>query len=534
MPAPTIPSRVATIDSNAAVDVLETQADDRLRDAASAVDIREPVQAVDDSPARDDSRRPATVVAVFSFVLYTVFSLRRHQLFQTGGYDLGIFGQGISAYAHLHLPDSQIRAPVTSSGGGFPLLGDHFSPVLALLGPVYRLVPHVEILLIAQAALVAASVYIVTNTATRRLGSVRHGRWAGPATGFAYALSWGIQRLVGFDFHEVCFALPLLCLAMEAYLARRWGRCAVWACTLLLVKEDMGFTVFAFGLLLLAGGRSRRLGALLCLIGPTAAALIVFVVIPHSNPGHVYGYLGGEAADGTGVHGFLSHPWQLPILLVWPTDKLVTLILVLLPTGFLALRSPLILIAVPDLVLRFVADNTFYWGTKYQYSAALMPVVFYALIDVLQRWPTSAKSAVGHGPRAIKLPTASALTAIALAPFFGLGELATPDFWHDSPRIQAANHAINLIPNGARVAAADEIAPHLIDRDTVSLDWNGLFNPGAPRFDWIIADVTPQAPWRDDPRIVHEALADGYVETWDAGGYVVLHLRSDRPPVPPG
>jgi uncharacterized membrane protein len=213
---------------------------------------------------------------------------------------------------------------------------------------------------------------------------------------------------------------------------------------------------------------------------------------------------------------------------VWPTDKLVTLVLVLVPTGFLALRSPLILIAVPDLVLRFVADNTFYWGTKYQYSAALMPVVFYALIDVLERRSTSANAGVRHEPRAMKLPTASALIAVALAPFFGLGELATPDFWHDSPSVQAANHAIGLIPNGARVAAADEIAPHLIDRDTVSLDWNGLFGPGAQRFDWIIANVTPQAFWRDDPQIVREALADGYVETSNVGGYVVLHLRSDQ------
>jgi hypothetical protein len=69
---------------------------------------------------------------------------------------------------------------------------------------------------------------------------------------------------------------------------------------------------------------------------------------------------------------------------------------------------------------------------------------------------------------------------------------------------------------------ADELAPHLIDRDTVYLDWNGLFSPGAPCFEWIIADTTPQASWRDDPQVVQQALANGYVEVSNAGGYVVL------------
>lgn len=471
------------------------------------------------------ARGQALLVAAIGFVLYTVYSVRRHELFQTHAYDLGIFGQGVRAYARLQLPRSLIRAPLAASGGGgYPLLGDHFSPVLALLGPVYRLVPHVEVLLVAQAALVASSAYTVTRVAAVRLRGTLDAPWAGAAIGTAYLLSWGIQRLAGFDFHEVCFALPLLCLALEAYLAERWTACAAWASVLVLVKEDMGCTVSAFGLLLLLGGRSRRLGTLLALGGPAVAALTVFVVVPHFNPGHVYGYLGGEAADGTGVAGLRSEPWTLPIRLIWPPEKLLTATVTVLPAGFLAVRSPIVLVAVPGLVLRFVADNPFYWGTKYQYSATLMPIVFFALIDALVRRERSG--AACRCRRRAAAPAAVLSIALALTPFFDLAELATSGFWHTDARSRAAAHAVSLIPPGARVVAPDTLAPHLTDRDTVYVGWNGLPAPDIPRFDWVVADLTSRASRLDDPQLVRRALANGYVEVSVEGGYAVLRLGS--------
>ncbi|GHI25676.1 hypothetical protein Shyd_70470 [Streptomyces hydrogenans] len=164
------------------------------------------------------SRTAPLLVAAVLLVLHTAFALRNHARFRTTGYDLGIFGQAVREWAAGRLPASAIRtasAPPGFEGEALPLLGDHFHPVVALLGPVYRLVPRVEVLLVAQAVLVSAAVYVTGRTAQRHLP----GLWgAGPVVGAVCGLAWGTQSLVGFDFHEVAFALPLL----------RWRAGLIW------------------------------------------------------------------------------------------------------------------------------------------------------------------------------------------------------------------------------------------------------------------------------------------------------------------
>ena len=59
--------------------------------------------------------------------------------------------------------------------------------------------------------------------------------------------------------------------------------------------------------------------------------------------------------------------------------------MLLLPTAFIALRSPLILIAMPSLMLRFVATDSSFWGTYWHYNATLMPIIFVAAIDAMAR-----------------------------------------------------------------------------------------------------------------------------------------------------
>lgn len=100
--------------------------------------------------------------------------------------------------------------------------------MLALLAPFYRLWPTARTLLVAQAALIAVSVLPLTAWARRALGSQ-----AAVAVGLCYGLSWGIASAVGFDFHEVAFAVPLLACSLAALGEggrgpRPAGRCRCW------------------------------------------------------------------------------------------------------------------------------------------------------------------------------------------------------------------------------------------------------------------------------------------------------------------
>ena len=44
----------------------------------------------------------------------------------------------------------------------------------------------------------------------------------------AYALAWEIQSLVGFDFHSLAFAVPILAVAIERADAGRWKAATIW------------------------------------------------------------------------------------------------------------------------------------------------------------------------------------------------------------------------------------------------------------------------------------------------------------------
>ena len=76
--------------------------------------------------------------------------------------------------------------------------------------------------------------------------------------------------------------------------------------------------------------------------------------------------------------------------------KLRTTLLILLPVAFLALRSPLALVAVPSLALRFVSTNTAYWGTGYALQRDRDADRLHRARST--RWPGSGPT--GPGPRA--------------------------------------------------------------------------------------------------------------------------------------
>lgn len=467
--------------------------------------------------ARRDRLVPAVLAGVTALG-YSLLAVRLHRLFRTGGYDLGIFTQYARAFAHGQAPTSPLLAKGAAlSQSGPDLLGDHFSPVLAALAPVYRLWPHAEALLLVQAALVAWSVYVVTACAVRNLG-----RTSGLYIGAAYALSWGVQQMVGFDFHEVAFELPLLACALAAYLDSRWRAAALWALPLLLVKEDMGPTVFVLGLLL--ARRDRRVGAVLCAVAAATAALAAFVVIPHFAGS--LGRLSAGTDAGSGYGAAVKQPWMIPVRLVWPPEKLATVFLMLAVVAFVAAASPLMLLTLPTFLWRFTANTENYWGLSWHYSAVLMPIGFLALVDVLRREPSQRLPRMLRSARVrARIPAFTLVFAVALCPGFAVRNLLTPGFWQVSKHVAAENAAVGTVPSGVLVAATNNLAPHLVDRATVYPlvtlpDLDNLPH----RVDWVVADTTlPDLKAVDGQRLLAQLAADGFAPVGTDDGIVVLH-----------
>jgi uncharacterized membrane protein len=324
------------------------------------------------------------LLALALFLIYGTDSLARYYRMAPGSYDLGIFVEAVKQYAHFHAPVVDVM------GQNFNLLGDHFHPILAVLGPFFLLFPSPLTLLLAQAVLFAvAAVPLVW------LGRSRLGEGGAYAVGAAYGVSFGIAQAVDFDFHEIAFAVPLLAFALWAMLEDR-SAVLVCCCFLaLLCKEDIGLTfVLPIGIAVMLRGR-LGLGAAVAAMGTAGSLIAIYWLIPLFNPQHIYTYwskngcLGAHGAStGTATAATGSGDPITCLLSSAQSNagtKLELVFLLLAVTAFCALRSPLGLLAVPNLGLRFISTDTSFWGTGYHYNAVLMPVLCVAAIDAIDR-----------------------------------------------------------------------------------------------------------------------------------------------------
>ena len=427
------------------------------------------------------------LIAVAVFAPYTLISVLRYLQHDPASWDLGIFTEYVRQYANLHAPIVNIR------GAGIDLLGDHFHPIVALIAPFFRVFPTPITLLVAQALLAAVSVVPVC-----RAGRELLGRKAGWAIGAAYGFSWGLQQLVNYDFHELAFAVPLLAFSLSALVTRRMRAAVLWAMPLVFVKEDQGLTLVAIGLIMAFGYRCRRQGLFLAGWGLAWSLLAVLVIIPHFNPDHTYWYWShAGTADPLSPHFGPGGVWRS--LSDGGSTKIETLAMILLPTAFVALRSPLALAALPGLGLRFLADNPSYWGTQWHYSAPLMPIIFIAAIDGLTRLRARKP---GRLRSAAPVCAAAAMVVICgvLAFRFPLRTLATGSTYHLSPHVAAQNAAMAVVPDGAAVATDLNLLAPLAARTNTY--WLGNFgtNPATP---YVVFD-TLSSDWQPPPQNVLE------------------------------
>lgn len=449
------------------------------------------------------------------FFAYTILSLAFHERLLSRSFDLGIFVQVVRSYAEGHLPVSEVKGP------DFPVMGDHFSPVLALLAPLYWLWPSVKVLLVAQAALFAGSVVPLAFWARRRLGSA-----AAVVIGLCYGLSWGLAGGIQFDFHEWAFALPLLTLSLTALADGRLRAAAFWALPLVLVKEDLGLTVAVIGLVIAwQGGRGRRRLGLLTAAAGVLSVGLAMLVLSSFHPGGFEGYFGshnpgggsGAAPDGSGG-GVLDSLHRMTLGLVTPREKVTTVILILAPTLFLALRSPLVLILLPSVLWRLASDNPTHWGTEYHYSLVIMPIVFVAFADALRRRGTSGRSLHRY------LAGCAAVTLLLL-PHYAFWQLFQPETWRNHPRTAVAHGIMAKIPEDATVQASSYLVPHLADRTSVSIYGWGDSRPNP---EWIMVDnqVAPSLRWPmsalQERVALDAARAKGYRTVEERDGFLLL------------
>lgn len=467
-----------------------------------------------------------TALTAAAALIYAAYALIRFRRFLASMFDLVIFDQGVRGYAHLGAPVSIARGVADGGTAHFVLLSDHWSPILAVLAPLYWIHDGPATLLVAQAVLFALAIPPLWMFTRRQLGAP-----CAYLVSTAYALSLPIMAAVSFDFHEVAFVPVLTAVMAERFQAGRRLPAILAAVALLLVKEDMGLLLAGYGGYLLV--TRRRWTGLAFVVGGVAATwLASHVLIPAFGGSASFYWAYGEfgRTAGSAVAGIVTHPLHALHVLVTPSVKVRTMIGLLAPLGFLPLASPLTLAAVPLLAERMLASGyPLWWQAKFQYNAFIVMIFFLAAVDGaarLQRWWRAAGLRLpgGWAPATVWAAVVF-VAALGYVPHSPFGSLLNPTFYTVNARTRAAAEVTARVPSGTEVEAADKLGPRLSGRDTV------LLLDGTPRWaPWVVADTKgldfPFCTPAQQAQYVSFLRAHGYRLVFSADGYVVLH----RPP----
>jgi uncharacterized membrane protein len=431
-------------------------------------------------------RRRLAGLCLALFALYSTYALARHDRYLTTGFDLGIFDQAVRAYSRFEAPIVPLKAP------GFHLLGDHFHPVLVVWAPLYWIWDDPRMLLLAQAALIAASAVPVAAFTARRLGS----RPALVVAGL-YGLSWPLQRMVQFDVHEIAFAIPAIAVVVDGIDRRaRWTTLA--GCLVLLAtREDMGAFVVVVGALVAVRavrltGQHRQLrpqrgdlvhGGILVLLGAAGYRLATGVVIPHfsGDAGFVYWTFPALGPDLASAARFaITQPWSVLALLVSPWRKAQTLLALGMPTLYLCLGSRYALLTLPFIAQRMLNSRELLWSTNFHYSSVLAPILFMAAVDAvaglraaLRRRGASGRPASRMAERLVPVWLSGCAVVLVLGMLVQAGDypvsrIATVRFWARDLRVQAIDRVLPQLPSDVCVEADNSLAPQLTRRAYVT------------------------------------------------------------------
>lgn len=415
---------------------------------------------ISEAPATASRRRlwVSTIsVGVLVTAVHWLFAARQWALYRVPSWDLGIYTQIVRAYAERE----SFVMPII--GPDFFILGDHFNPHLALYAPFYALHPSGFTLLAAQAVMFGLTAAIITHAAVRHLGS-----W-GVAIGAAAGLSYLLVEAQAAQFHDIATALPLLAVAMVMLLERRPLAAVLWSLPLLLVKEDLGLTVAAIGAVVVlraTSWRERRIGLAGVVVGLAAFVLVTQVVLPALSPSGTWGH----ASDSI-LSLVLSDPGAALERLTTGLDvKIGMVVLPILITGLVSVRSPLILVALPTIAWRLTSDSANHWGNAFHYGAVFAPIAFLALVDALP----GVRARVAERHRSLVVPAVSyvvASVAIVALPFFSLWTFTDPGTWRDNPTAAAARAAERQVADGESVVTTIHLLAYLVPRAEVM--WYG-------------------------------------------------------------
>jgi uncharacterized membrane protein len=405
-----------------------------------------------------------------------------------------------------------------------PLFYDHFQPGILPFIPLWLLWPDIKVTILLQVLATVGCVipiYWIGKEVLRDKAAalLLAAIWlVFPSTSlFVYCGSYG------FRWGDICLPLYFLALACWIKERRAWALLfAVWA---ILIKEEAAIPIGTFGLYLAIFEKRWRLGPVLGLAAFAYFLLISSVILPAM--GHrAYLAQGIFAELGAGRWDILLSPLMKPHIfwgkLLAPSTFYFGALL-LAPLLFVPLKKPSVLF-VGSMIFLFDCLHPMLKSICYWYQAALLPVVFWALVAALRT----------NGPARQRATLSGAVvTGVLLSLFFGntcwSKDTVPPPL---SPgRLHLVQRMGRQIDRGSSLFATQRVAAHFITQKYLYVD------PPLPSFiDYVLLDLrdswmeTPDVSWlRGLCALQRQVAARPDLHLVDAEDGLLLYARHGVP-----
>ena len=282
-----------------------------------------------------------------------------------------------------------------------------------------------------------------------------------------------------FDFHPVVFTIPFFLAAYDLLDTDHPWWASLFILLSLSLREEVGLTVFAFGLYAAVFMKRPLLGSLWSGAGLLWSLAALFVIIPAFRGGASdtvgrYAWLG--ESPGQMIRAVFTQPARLWNHLTEPY-RLALPVKLLLPVGFLALLAPAaLLVTLPALAYNLLSDTPSQSSIYFQYLAPTVPFIFIAAIggakrllgrleDGRARWLLVAWLLLGT---LLAWLWDNPFTQVIDEPYYPVYAL---ERFSDEPAFREAQA---LLPPDAAVATMMAYGPHLALRPDLTLFYDRL------------------------------------------------------------
>lgn len=468
------------------------------------------------------------IISIFS-IIYAFMSIQKHNSFQTYGWDLGVFDQGIWQWAHFKIPYSTFH--------DLSWLADHFHLILITTVPFYWFWSDPRMLLIIQAFLVCFGVlplYYLSKKVTKDV-------LFSTVIVFGYLLYFPLQVFIFSEFHEFAY-LPITLGGMLLFWElKRTSLYWLFFVLALLVKEEVGLLLAAFGLWSLIYDKSRYKQSLFSLIiGLAYTALMLSFIMPaiggfpyrHSG----FGQSGQNLQDVMLI--IIKNPFYLIHSFIDSPVKINTMLNTFLPWGFLPLFSPATLILVVEQFASRFLDygKPIRWTILFIYSLPMATIMvwgsiygFKNLIDILEKLTKKSRYTLSL---LISVSLILLIIGSDLKMHGPINTIFKPQFYKKESWMDNNFKVLKCVPKNVSVSAQNSLVPWLSQREKIKVFPEGI------GFDYIVLDLHPGQSENSfhflgskNTRIVMEDLMNkGYYEpVCQNGSAVVLKRKTDSP-----